>query len=112
MDQYIGSMEVRFGAACAPPRLAQAYLLIDAANPAAPVPTEIMGFGVVEDKTAGEAIRQMNFSSLGIGTASAWRGASASPIGHTFSLFMLGSACSSGSGVDAVGGGVDVLGTK
>ena len=112
VDQYIGSMEVLFGGTCAPPRSAVAYLLIDAANPLSPGPGELVGFGTVEDKNAGTVVRQMGFAPLGAGTGSAMRGAPASPIPHTFSILMLGTSCSSGSGVNALSGSVDVLGTK
>lgn len=112
VDQYVGSMEVAFGGACAPPRTAVAYLLIDAPNPASPGPGELAGIGYLEDKTSGAVTRQMSFSPLPGPSAGLSRGASSQSIGHTFSILMLGAGCSSGSGVDAVAGGVDVLGTK
>ena len=113
-DQYIGALEVNFGAGCTQPRSAFAYLLKDAENPLAPAPWEIIGQGLIFDKSAGAVTRQLNFAQYSSGGTS-YTGmnslATNQSSSHTFSIVLLSGSCNSGSGVTAVGGGVDVIGT-
>jgi hypothetical protein len=112
-DQYVPGLDIKFAASCTPPRSAYAYVLLDAENPASPTPFDIMGQGLVFDQASGDVTRHMSFgpysSSSYIGTSSL---APSSATNHTFSFVLLGGSCNSGSGVSAVGGGVDVIGTK
>jgi hypothetical protein len=110
-NQSMGALDVRFAGSCTPPRSAVAYLLMDAANPLAPGPGELVGFAVGEDKSAGEVTRRFDFGPFP-GLASMNRSAPPSAVPHTFTVLLLGGACTAGTGVDAVGALVDVIGTK
>jgi len=110
-DQYLAAVDVNFLPSCEPPRSANALLLIDAANPAAPTPNEIGGIGTVTDTSAGSAVRRLEFqSTFGLGGMS--RFAPNAATSHTFSVLLSGHSCNSGSGANAVAVGVDVIGTK
>lgn len=113
-DQYVGGLEVNFAASCIQPRSAFAYLVLDPENPLTPQPWEIIGQGLIFDKGVGAVTRTLNFGQFASGTT--YTGltslAPSAPINHTFYILMLSGSCSSGSGVSAVGGGVDVIGTR
>jgi len=110
-NQTIGALDVRFAASCTPPRSAVAYLLMDAANPLAPVAENFVGFAVGEDKTGGEVTRRFDFGQFP-GLVTTTRSAPPSAVQHTFTILLLGGNCTAGTGVDAVGALVDVIGTK
>ena len=63
-DQYLAAFDVKFAASCNQPRSAAAYLVKDAANPGAPGPPEILGFGLAIDKGTGDVTRRANFGAL------------------------------------------------
>lgn len=110
-DQYIGGMTVNFAATCEAPRSAVAYLLIDAANPAAPESSDVAGLGQLVDKGTGAVTRLMTFSPyVGLGGMS--RVAPGAATQHTFSIYMAGETCKTGSGVTASGAQIDIIGTK
>jgi hypothetical protein len=109
--QAMGALDVRFAASCTPPRSAVAYLLMDAANPLSPGAGELIGFAVGDDKSAGQVTRRFDFGPFpGLGSMN--RAAPPSAVPHTFSILLLGGSCTAGTGVDAVGALVDVIGTK
>ena len=100
------------GVAARRPRSAVAYLLMDAANPLAPGPGELVGFAVGEDKSAGAGDAAIRLRPVPAGLASMNRTAPPSAVPHTFSILLLGGGCTAGTGVDVVGALVDVIGTK
>jgi hypothetical protein len=110
-DQYVAGLDVTFANTCTAPRSAQAYLVIDAANPAAPTPGELAGLGIVQDSGSGTVTMRMGFAPLP-GGGSMDSIAPGSAINHTFTFLLATAGCNSGSGVSASGGAVDVLGTK
>jgi hypothetical protein len=110
-NQVMAALDVRFAASCAPPRIATAYLLMDAPNPLLPGPEQLVGLALGEDKGAGEVTRRFDFGPFpGLGTMN--RSAPPSAVPHTFSILLLGGGCGAGTGVDAVGALVDVIGSK
>jgi hypothetical protein len=111
-DQYLGAMDVNFSASCKAPRQASAYLLLDAAKPAEPTIADVVGQGGVEDKGEGSANRRIEFVKFPGSLSPMSRFAPAGDTQHTFSIFMLGGGCSSGSGVTATGAAIDVIGTR
>jgi hypothetical protein len=111
-DQYVASMQVHFPASCVAPRSAQAWLLIDPENPAVPTPYDTAGQGAVQDKGTGAVTRQIDFTPYLAGFRGLSTMAPSAATAHTFAVYMLTFTCSSGSGVTAVGAGVDVIGTK
>ena len=110
-NQVLAGMDLNFSAGCVAPRAAQVYLLEDAGNPPVATPADVVGIGAVEDKGSGSATRRVDFGPFAGGT-SASKIAPASATGHTFTIYMTTSSCSSGSGVTVTGAGVDVIGTK
>ena len=108
----LSSIDVQFAATCAPPRVAVAELLIDTANPAAPKPEDLLGYVLVEDKLGGESTRRADFGPFPGLPNSFTRLSPLAPTTHTFTVVLLGSGCNTGSGVNFVGAGVDVIGTK
>lgn len=110
-NQLIGGLEVNFSASCTSPRSAIAYMLLDAERPTAPMPQEIVGIGQLIDRGAGSVNRMLNFAPFaGFGPSSLFGPSSAT--GHTISFLMVGGSCTAGSGIDAIGAGVDVIGVR
>ena len=107
-DNYLGAVDVTFSAACTQPRSAAAYLLIDAENPLVPTPENIIGVGQIENKGSGATSRRVNVGPYIYG---AIRFAPKADTPHTLTLLTLGT-CTTGSGITATFGGVDVIGTK
>jgi hypothetical protein len=111
-DQYLSALDVTFAATCNQPRSAQAYLLLDAPNPSAPTPQDIIGQVLVTDTGAGAVTRRADFGPFPVNFAPQTRMSPLSATQHTFTVLLLGSSCSSGSGVNASGAQVDVISTK
>ena len=110
-DQYLAAFDVKFAAGCVQPRVAAALLTKDAANPGSPAPPEIVGYGYVLDKGAGEVTRRVNFGPYTLPADPMFSIAPISPRNHSFSVLLSSAACSSGSGVSATGAELDVIGT-
>jgi hypothetical protein len=111
-DQYIAALDVTFAASCEQPRYAQAYLLLDAANPSAPVLPDIVGQVVVIDNGAGTTTRRADFGPFAGSFNTLTRMSPLNATQHTFTVLLLGSSCNSGSGINASGAQVDVISTK
>jgi len=111
-DQYLAALDVTFAATCEQPRFAQAYLLLDAANPGAPTLQEIIGKAVVIDNGAGAVTRRVDFAPFPGSFGTLTRMSPLSATQHTFTALLLSSSCNSGSGVNASGAQVDVISTK
>jgi hypothetical protein len=110
-NQLLAALTVNIPASCTPPRIAQAYLVVDPANPGVFDPAELAGIGVVQDKGTGSVTRTMNIASyFGAGSMSLF--APPTTIGHTVAIFMGGEGCGAGSGITASAAGIDVIGTK
>jgi hypothetical protein len=111
-DQYIASIDITFAASCAPPRQAQAFLLLDSPNPAAPLPQEIVGQAVAVDLAAGGALTRRSDFGTAVGSFSPMsRMAPLAATQHTFTALLLGSSCAAGE-VQASNAQVDVISTK
>jgi hypothetical protein len=112
-DNFLmSSYDVQFAATCAPPRNATALLLLNAANPAAPEPKDFFGYALVEDKLGGESTRRVDFGPFPGLSAPFQRVSPLAPTPYTFTVYLAGSGCNSGSGINFTGAGVDVIGTK
>jgi hypothetical protein len=110
VDQYVASFQVTFAAGCGGRRSATANLEIEpgqGTNPVQPV-----ALGTVEDEHAGEVTRTAQFSGTSLATYGFATAAPASPTPHTFSVRMIRSTCTTGSGVTMDGAQVDVIGTR
>ncbi len=106
-DVYYGAVDLTFLPTCAPPRSAHGFIVIDPANPAEPDETNVVGFGVVEDKAGGQVNARINIGPY-LGSV---RFQNDVPVNH--SLF-LGTEveCKAGAGAIANSGGIDVVGVK
>jgi hypothetical protein len=112
-DSYLAGLDVTFAAGCTAPRTAAAILVEDPANPGTITSTsEIVGYGVVEDKGAGSVTRRLEFGIYPGGGGSPTRLAPNAPTPHNFYLYPAGGSCTTGSGISASNVGVDVIGTK
>jgi hypothetical protein len=110
-NQYIGALDVNFGAGCNAPRTVVAYLLVDPANPATPTANDLAGYAAVTDNNAGSVNRRGEFVPLVGGTGMA-KFAPPGNTQHTFYVYVATASCNTGSGISATGAGVDVIGTK
>ena len=110
-DQYLAAFDVKFAAGCVQPRTAVAFLTKDAANPGSPAPPEIIGYGLAIDKGAGEVTRRVNFGPYTLPADPMFSIAPISSTNHTFSVYLAGATCNSGSGITATGAELDVIGT-
>jgi hypothetical protein len=111
-NQLMAGIDVRFGAGCVPPRFASAYLLMDAANPAAPTTGEMVGYAVGIDKSAGELTRRFDFADFTPALGRMTRTGPPTATPHTLTILILGGGCSGGAGAEVVGALVDVIGSK
>jgi hypothetical protein len=112
-NQYLAGIDVTFAASCSPPRVAVAKLLISPANPEAPLPQEIAGYGLIIDQTAGSLTKRLDFSVAPEGYAGLARVPPLSPTPRTFVVRMEASNCGGGgSGITVTNSLVDVIGTK
>jgi hypothetical protein len=105
-DSYFGALDVTFKPTCTPPRQAQAYILLDPANPAEPDETNIVGLGATQDKGGGEVGKRI---SIGPYLGGGFQGDI--PTNHTLYLGVQVD-CEAGEGATATFGAVDVIGTK
>ncbi|HVY95988.1 MAG TPA: hypothetical protein VHA54_03410 [Solirubrobacterales bacterium] len=110
-DQFLGSLNVTFPASCLPPRQATAYLLLNAPNPSVPTAADIIGFGTASDTQGGTLSKPVTFASLP-GFGAQYSLGTSAPQSQTFAVYLISSACSSGSGVTATGAALDIIGTK
>jgi hypothetical protein len=107
----IPSADITFSASCTPPRTAQLFLVVDAADPSAPGPLDIAALGFVIDESTGQVSRRMDFSPLPPPAHPlSYSGPSAGT--HSFALLNTGGGCSGGSGVSITAGRVEVVGVK
>ena len=111
-NQILGGIDIRFSAACTPPRAATAYLLVDAANPATPQVSEIAGYAIALDENAGELTRRFDFGSFIGGYGSLNLDGPPAAVAHRLDAYLLEETCTAGEGIDAVGAIVDVIGSK
>jgi len=110
-NQFVGAVDVNFGAGCNPPRSAIAYLLVDPANPGVPTANDLAGYATVSDTSGGSVNRRGEFVPL-VGGAGMSKFAPPANTQHTFFVYVGSASCSSGSGISINGAGVDVIGTK
>lgn len=107
-DTYTGSADVTFEPTCEAPRSATAFILVDPTNAAKVEPEEsIVGLGIVTDKLGGTVSKRIQIGPFVFGN----RFEPGTPTTHTVNL-VIEAECKTGSGVQAISGGVDVIGTK
>jgi hypothetical protein len=106
-DSFVSGVDVTFEPTCTGGRIAQAFLLLDAANPLTPTVADIVGSGIVQDNTGGTVSKRIELGPFG---GSSNRFEPGSPKQHTLTLVVTG-VCGGGSGITATFGGVDVIGT-
>jgi hypothetical protein len=111
-DEYVVSLDVTFAASCVSPRIAYAYVTVNAANPASPAPPDLAGLIYVEDKGSGAVTIRGNAGVFPGGYGPLSAAAPLAPTNRTFSVLPAGSSCSSGSGITLAGAKVEVIGTK
>jgi hypothetical protein len=112
-DSYFGGMDITFAATCVAPRTATLFLVEDPENLTTITSTsEIVGYGVVEDKGTGAVTKRLEFGFYPGPGSSLGRIAPAAATPHSFYAYTAGSSCTSGSGITGSNGGVDVIGTK
>jgi hypothetical protein len=104
-DQYLGALEVVFAASCEQPRSAEALLV-----EVTPAEEKVLGIGIVQDFSEGAASRRMEFAPFELGAMS--RLAPAGAKARQLSALLSEEKCTTGSGVTATAGLVDVIGTK
>ncbi len=112
VDSFVGAVDVIVSAACEPPRGVEAAILLDSPNPTSPEPdpSEVVAAGTYQDTATGGAVSRR----IELGPSAQYSGTRFEPgtaRSHTLSL-VLNSSCTTGSGVTATFGGVDVIGTK
>jgi hypothetical protein len=108
-DAFIGALDVNFSAACQEPRSVEAYVLLDVSSPASATPEDVVARGKVSDSGSGGASRRVELGPAG--ASSPTRFEPGSPKSHTLYLFAEEN-CTTGSGVSASYGAVDVIGTE
>lgn len=107
-DSYIGALDVTIQSTCTGTRTVSAYILVDPANPLVPTINDIVSVGEVEDKSAGTVTKRINIAPY---LVSGVRFESPSPSTHTLDITTQ-VTCTTGSGVTATAGAIDVLGTS
>ncbi len=110
-NQYMAAVDVAFAPGCTQPRTAQAFLLLNAANPAAPTALDVIGVAVVQDTGAGAVTRRVDFSPFP-GFQGMSKVAPLSATQQTFSVHLTTASCTAGAGVNATGALLDVISTK
>jgi hypothetical protein len=112
-NQILASVDIQFTAACSPERVAQVILLRNAANPAAPEIQDYYGLAVIQDKTAGTVTRRVDIAPFFVGFSNSFNKLSPTePKTDTFTLFLAGTVCGAGAGVNVTGAALDVISTK
>jgi hypothetical protein len=108
-DSFIGALDVTFAASCKQPRLVEVFVLLDAPDAISATLDDYILKGKVEDIGSGGVSKRIELTP--IGTKSPTRFEPGSPKQRTLRLFASGS-CTTGSGITASFGGVDVIGVE
>ncbi len=108
LDSYAGEIRVTIPAKCTPPRAVHAYILVNPKDPSKPAEGEILATANFEDLDSGALSQTIELQpnpkqSLSFEPGTATR--------QTVDL-VAAATCSSGSGVIASSGAVDVLATR
>jgi hypothetical protein len=111
-DQYIGAFQVTFAASCQGRRSATAQLLIDAGKESPGLGNDFVAQNTIESETVGEETRIVQFLPVGAFGHGLTSAAPTSSTPHTFSMKLVNSTCTTGSGVTATGAQIDVIGTR
>jgi hypothetical protein len=113
-NQYVGAVDFEFAAGCIQPRTAVVLIMADSANPAVPMPQEIMGYGIVTgDTSTGTVRRRAEMTPFPVGGAPFFHTAPSGNTPHKFDLYLASGECGGGgSGVNLAGVTLDVIGTK
>lgn len=106
-DFYAGELDVTIPASCTGSRIVYGQLTVDAADPAKAGPEEVVASGEFSAQGSGQASGRI---SLGP-TYNGVRFQSASATNHTLGI-AASASCTTGGGVTATFGGVDVIGVK
>jgi hypothetical protein len=106
-DFYAGELDVTIPPSCTGNRIVYGQLTVDAADPAKAGSPEVVASGEFYAPGSGQASGRI---SLGP-TYNGVRFQSASPINHTLGI-AASASCTTGGGVTATFGGVDVIGVK
>jgi len=106
VDSYAGAVDLTFSAACAAPRSANAYVLVDPADPLKPEPGDIVASGQIGNPVEGTLSQRLE---IGSGTGGRFEPGTAKP--HNVFLVVEGK-CGTGGGIVASAGAVDVIGTR
>jgi hypothetical protein len=109
-DNFLGALDVTFQSTCEPPRAAIAIATLDAPVLATATEEQIIGLGVVEDKTAGTVSRRVQINPFAF-VGGAGRFEPGATTNHSINVFAA-DFCENGSGVTANSAGMDVIGTK
>jgi hypothetical protein len=108
VDSYAGAVDLAFSAACTTPRSASAYVLVDPANPLTPTVNDVVAVGQISDSTGGALNRRIDLGPYpGLGG----KFEPGTTKTHIVYLVVNGT-CSTGSGITASAGAVDVIGTR
>jgi len=107
-DAYVGAVDITFGSTCSAPRSVEAFILVDAPNPAKPLPQDIGAIGVLADPTGTIGSGRID---IGAGNADPGRFEPGAAKTRTLSLVVLGNCSGGGSGIQATFGGLHVIGT-
>ena len=110
-DAFLGALDVTFAAACKQPRSVDAYVLLDASSPMSAPLEAFVARGKVTDTGTGGASRRVELGPIGVPSPTPTRFEPGSPKAHTLYLFAEAN-CTTGTGVSASFGGVDVIGTE
>jgi hypothetical protein len=105
-DSYSGAVDVTMSSGCEAPRNVIAFVAVDAADPTMLKPQEIGAVGSFYDPGTGNVSGRLE---IGAGSLDPGRFETGAPTNHTLSLVLQGH-CTSGSGISASFGGVDVIG--
>ena len=106
-DSYVGELDVTIPASCTGNRTVYGNLLVDSADPTKAFSQETVAAGEFHDQGAGQVSGRISLGPYVNGV----RFESATATNHTLAIVATAS-CTTGGGVTATAGGVDVIGTK
>jgi hypothetical protein len=106
---WLGAVDVVFPSGCTQPRSVSAYLSLDSPTPATLNASFLSIIGSVTDNGTGTVARRLQLSPASGFPATLFE--SEAPSSHTFSLLLAGN-CTAGSGINATGAGLDLIGTS
>ena len=106
-DSFVGSLDVTIPASCTGNRTVYGNLVVDSADPTKALSQESVAAGEFHDPGTGQVSGRINLGPYVNGV----RLQSATATNHTLAIVATAS-CTSGGGVTATSGGVDVIGTK